>query len=234
MGEGSGRVAKVVKAYPEAHKVDIIMCSDGRRMPMVDVAAHAMSTNSGLADLHIPTPPATPYDIQNTGVRDVLAFVQFFDNIPVVMGFKTPEVGQMTFVDPGRRIDRHGSDVYSTIRDNGDFEMAWPNGTYLRVASTPAHEDLTGQDFDGQWKIARNTGAALYVKLQSGAFSVEIDPAGNITSASPSWEHTGDIMITGSLSTTGNATVGTGASGSFTTPTGQTVMVQNGIVTNIY
>jgi hypothetical protein len=36
------------------------------------------------------------------------------------------------------------------------------------------------------------------------------------------------------LSTTGNVVVGTGASGTFTTPTGQTVTVQDGIVTNIY
>jgi phage gp45-like len=33
---------------------------------------------------------------------------------------------------------------------------------------------------------------------------------------------------------TGNLTVGTGASGSFTTPTGLTVTVQDGIITNIY
>lgn len=35
-------------------------------------------------------------------------------------------------------------------------------------------------------------------------------------------------------STSGNLVAGTGASGSFTTPTGQIVTVQNGIITNIY
>lgn len=35
------------------------------------------------------------------------------------------------------------------------------------------------------------------------------------------------------VSTTGNLSAGTGASGVFTTPTGQTVTVQNGIITNI-
>jgi phage baseplate assembly protein gpV len=51
----------------------------------------------------------------------------------------------------------------------------------------------------------------------------------------------GDVNITGNLyvdgpsvSTTGNVVAGTGASGSFTTPTGNIVTVQDGIITNIY
>lgn len=44
----------------------------------------------------------------------------------------------------------------------------------------------------------------------------------------------GESNITGSLNVTGNVTVGNGASGSFTTPSGQTVTVQDGIVTNIF
>lgn len=38
----------------------------------------------------------------------------------------------------------------------------------------------------------------------------------------------------GNLSTAGNLSAGTGATGSFSTPTGQTVMVVNGIVVGIY
>lgn len=42
------------------------------------------------------------------------------------------------------------------------------------------------------------------------------------------------VDITGSVRISGNLSVGTGASGSFTTPAGQTVTVQDGIITNIY
>lgn len=42
------------------------------------------------------------------------------------------------------------------------------------------------------------------------------------------------VRATGSMSTDGNLTVGTGATGSFTTPTGQIVSVQDGIITNIF
>lgn len=43
-----------------------------------------------------------------------------------------------------------------------------------------------------------------------------------------------DMYIDSSLSTKGNVRVGTGATGSFTTPTGQVVTVVNGIVSNIF
>lgn len=46
--------------------------------------------------------------------------------------------------------------------------------------------------------------------------------------------YNGVLDINGNISVSGNAVIGSGASGSFTTPTGQMVSVQNGIITNIY
>lgn len=43
-----------------------------------------------------------------------------------------------------------------------------------------------------------------------------------------------NMYVDSSLSTKGNVSVGTGATGSFTTPTGQVVTVVNGIVSNIF
>jgi hypothetical protein len=43
----------------------------------------------------------------------------------------------------------------------------------------------------------------------------------------------GAVSITGSLDVGGSALIGNGASGSFTTSTGQTVTVQNGLITNL-
>lgn len=44
----------------------------------------------------------------------------------------------------------------------------------------------------------------------------------------------GSVSIDGNASITGNLTVGGGATGSFSTPTGDTVTVQDGIITNIF
>jgi hypothetical protein len=61
---------------------------------------------------------------------------------------------------------------------------------------------------------------ALY---STTACVLSVSPAGALISGS-----------NGNLFVEGNLMAGNGATGSFTTPTGQTVMVQNGIITNIY
>ena len=64
----------------------------------------------------------------------------------------------------------------------------------------------------------------------NGAKSVSVQAGRAIKLKAP-----GGVIITeGSLSVKGAISSGVGVSGSFSTPTGQTVHVQNGIVTNIY
>ena len=208
------RLAKVVSANPQAHTVDIVFLNTADRVPNVQVLALNCSTSTGHVGLPTPTPPTDQYGFQNTGGRDVFAYVAFAGNIPVVLGFKMPEIGQMTFAD-GRRVDRHESDVYSSLTKSGDFEMAWPNGLYMRVGASPAHEDLTGKDFDGEWKLAQNTGAELHVMvgLPNGAGSVHIDPQGNatltlagLTITAPMTTFNGDVQLNGALTSTGDVT----------------------------
>lgn len=67
---------------------------------------------------------------------------------------------------------------------------------------------------------------------QSGSF-VKLLNDGSIVSNAPAWNHTGDHNVDGSISTTGNISAGTGATGTFTTADGQTVLVQDGIVISI-
>ena len=71
--------------------------------------------------------------------------------------------------------------------------------------------------------------------VQISASTVEITAPVTTIDASVSLSITSAITtITGNLTVTGNVVAGTGATGSFTTPTGQTVDVQDGIVTNIF
>lgn len=67
---------------------------------------------------------------------------------------------------------------------------------------------------------------------KSGSF-VKLLNDGTIVSNAPAWNHTGDHNVDGSVSTTGNLSAGTGATGTFTTEDGQTVLVQDGIVISI-
>lgn len=194
------RIAKVVRFVPEAHAADLLFLDDGSRVPMVQVLAGSASTNTGVADMAQPgTPPSGDmWGPQDSGTRDILAVVGYVRRAPVVLGFLYPQVAQMLFADRNRKVERHASDVYTTIDDDGNVEVYHPSGTYFRIGTDPAHEDLTGKDFDGKWKIERNTDKAVHVHLSvknAGAevASLNMDPAGNV-----------DLANQGNL----NATVG--------------------------
>jgi hypothetical protein len=197
------KLAKVVNVNPKAHSVDVVMCDTGMRVPNVQVLSGAVTSNTGRLGIATPTAPKQDYDIADTGDRDVYAYVAFAANIPVVVGFKVPEICQMTFDRPGFLIDRHESDWYTSVDKDGNFEASHPSGTYFKVGTSSAHEDLAGQDFDKKWKIAKNTDKAVHVCLTvknagSQVASLDIDPSGNVTLT-----HTGNL----SVHTTGNASV---------------------------
>jgi hypothetical protein len=178
------------------------------------------STNTGFLDLPTPTPPASgnPQDPTPTNNRDIYAGCLSLLGRPVVIGFFTPQGAQLLFARANFRVDRHASDVYSTINDSGDTETYHPSGTYFRIGASPAHEDLTGQDLNRQWKIVRNTAAAPHVHLTvanagTTVATLDFDPSGNVTLT-----HNGNLTV----NTTGNlsATI-QGAAGRRTSPRGR-------------
>jgi hypothetical protein len=206
----AARVAKVVRVMPEAHACDLIYLDDLSRAPLVQIMA-GVSTDTGHVDLPEPAAPSdeeAPH--RATKDRDLYAVVMPVGGIPLVWGFLPPQVSQLLF--RGRknfRVSRHGSDVYSTLEDDGSFTFAWPNGTYMKVGAAPAKEDLTGKDFDAKWEIKRNRAVAPHVHLSvadgEGAETAVIDiaPSGAITSSAPSWTHTGPFHATGDITSDG-------------------------------
>jgi phage baseplate assembly protein gpV len=190
------RLAKVAGIHPSGHAVDILFLDDGSRVPSVQVMAGAASTNSGINDLSTPAVAASgdPYDPAQTKDRDTYAIVGALSGgVPVVLGFLYPQVCQMLFADMNRRVVRHASDVYETTDADGNHEFYHPSGTYLRIGTSPAHEDLTGKDFDKKWKIGKNTDKAVHVHLEvrnGGVTKVLLDaaPNGDVTV-----QHVGDL-----------------------------------------
>ena len=168
-----------VNAYD--HSVDLVL-SDGRRLAGVQVLTPNGSTRSGLFDMPATPPKADKWDVTTMTGQDQIAIVDWVGNIPVVVGFLYPQVSQMTFDDPALRVDRHQSDVYTSVDGAGNFELSHPSGAYLRLAETPDHVDLTGQNTDKNFAQDRNTGRALYVRLVvPGAIDLKIAPDGALT-----------------------------------------------------
>ena len=179
--------ARVVKIHWEDHSCDLTMLSDGARLSGVQIMSTSASSNTGLNDLAAPgTSGNNVWDVSQRTGRDVIAIVGYCEGEPYVQGFLFPQICQMTFKEPNRKVDRHASDFYHTVDGKGNAEWYHPSGTYLRIGESPAHEDLTGKDFDGKWKVSNNTGTAPHVQLvvaSGGAAkcTVNIDPGGNVT-----------------------------------------------------
>lgn len=220
------KLAKVTRVVPGGYAVDLLFLDDGSRVPAVQVMASAASGNTGLVDLAQPDQSADQWDPNVQGEREMIACVSFYRGLPVVMGFLFPQICQMLFDRQNFKVDRHSSDVYSTIDADGNTEVYHPSGTYLRIGTDPAHEDLTGQDFDGKWAIAKNADKAVHVQLtvkNAGVqkFSLNIDPAGNVTV-----DHAGNYTqniggnftqnVTGSYTLSVGGTYAATAGGSYT------------------
>jgi hypothetical protein len=179
---------RVVAIHPEDHSCDIVMLGDGSRLAGVQIQSQSASTNTGLNDLVAPAaaPDGNKWNASQKTGRDILAIVGWCEGVPFVNGFLFPQICQMTFPEANRKIDRHASDFYQTIDAKGNVEWSHPSGTYLRIGESPAHEDLTGKDFDKKWAIKNNTGTAPHVHLTvasagSVVATIDIAPSGAIT-----------------------------------------------------
>lgn len=205
MRDAALRPAKVVDVHPEGYAVDVVFVDTGARANWVQVLAIGASTNTGLMDMPEPVKSDSAYGMKDSNDRDIYAIVGLVGGgVPVVLGFLYPQVCQMLFKDMNRKVDRHASDWYTSVDGDGNFEASHPSGTYFRIGATPAHEDLTGEDFDGKWAITKNTDAAVHVHLSvknAGVerASVSIDPSGNIAiqaDGTTSLNSTGAVTVT--------------------------------------
>jgi len=210
-------LARVVGVHPESNAVDIEMMIDNRRIPGVQVGSGSAGTDCGLADLSEPT--FTEYGKGNSKTRDIYAVVTWVHDFPIVLCFLFPQVSECLFLEKNFRVNRHASDVYSTIDANGNIEVCHPSGAYVRFGATPDHVDLTGKDYDKKWKIKRNTDKPVHIHVgqAGGVASVNISPSGQIdavssvgfTVTSPSNVINGPLHVTENITTPGDVIAGT-------------------------
>lgn len=209
-------IARVVAAHPESNAVDLYLMKSGRRVAGVQVLTPMAGTDMGSADLPSPevTDPQAQYETGHTQ-RDVYAVVGCVAEFMVVIGFLFPQVAECLFAEQNRKVYRHASDVYWTIDQSGNTELFHPSGSFVRIGETPAHEDLTGLDYDGQWKIDRNTDKTVHlsVEIRNGGelkAKLTIDPDGN---AVINTDGTLDILSGGNISISSGGDIAIDADG---------------------
>lgn len=180
------RIGYVVETHPEDNSVDLVMTDNAERIVGAQVLSAGASRRTGSVDL--PTfKPRTPdkWDVSTPTEQDLIAIVGRAGNSQVVLGFMFPQINQVLFKRDGLRINRHESDVYSTLDKDGNFEFYHPSGTYIRIAENPDHEDLTIKDEDEKWETDRNLDKKVSLRMElrkEGAkqFALNIDPDGNV------------------------------------------------------
>lgn len=172
----------VVDTHPEDNSVDLVL-SDGRRLVGVQVLAGSASARTGKIDLPEVPPKANKWDITKTDGQDIIAVVDWVDGeIPLVVGFLYPQISQMTFADKRLKFERHQSDWIKTIDGDGNFQMAHPNGAYIRIAESTEFVDYSGRNFDENLAVDRNTDKQVHIHIQQagGVMTMTVFPDGRI------------------------------------------------------
>lgn len=195
-------LARVVQFHPHDNSCDCQLLVDGSRLTGVPVMCQMMTTSSGLVDNH--APEGNAWDAPGSATRDVIAIVGKLHENPLVLGFLAKPVSEMLFKRANFRVDRHASDVYSTIDDAGNVELHHPSGTFVRIAEDPEHEDLTGKDWDRLWRLRRNLARrpwlSVGIKNEDGVMATfRVDPQGNVTvqnAGTLQVESAGDVTVT--------------------------------------
>lgn len=187
-------VGRVIKVHQRDNSLDIQLSCDDSVLTGVPLIGPMMTSSSGLVDMH--HPEGNTQDGPGSKTRDCCVIVARTNGGFIALGFLSLQVNQMAFNRKNFKVSRHASDVYNTIDDSGNIELSHPSGTFVRVATSPAHENLDGQDADGLWSANRNKSAKVWLSVvvanDSGVMAdIKIDPSGNVTLLNK-----GDLTIT--------------------------------------
>lgn len=179
----SDRIGYVVAVHPEDHSVDLVMADNGERLIGVQVPTLNGSTRTGTIDLPAVPEKKDKWDITQLTGQDMKAIVGYVGRNPVVRGFLFPQVNQMLSKDPKMRIDRHQSDVMTTLDGDGNFQWSHPSGMYIRVGESPDKVDMAGKNADGSAAFDRNTGRKVNLRIgfPGGAYELTITPDGKLS-----------------------------------------------------
>lgn len=200
------RRAYVTRVHPESRTADVVFLDgSGGPRPRVPILGQTAGDAGSFA---VPQVDSARTDYL-TGEREMVAVVEQDElGMCVITGFEPPPKRQGNFAD-GRMIQRFPSDAYFTVDGDGNAEFYHPSGVFIRVGSG-GHEDLTGKDVDGGWKIRRNTGSTPTVTIGGPNYTLTLghDGAISIQSSGEIGITTSKLTVTGELEVSGDAKIG--------------------------
>jgi hypothetical protein len=125
-----GKVVEVNQAKRTISCVGI-HTNQGKAWTDIWVAAPSASQNEGsswLPQIFQPRSAAESASASFDKFRDVIAVSAFLDgnpNIPVCLGFVYPTENEMSFDEPGLKLERHSSNVYERVTGLGNYRICF-------------------------------------------------------------------------------------------------------------
>jgi hypothetical protein len=196
-------VARVFRVDPVNGTVDCVGAGSFRGAVWrgVHVVSPGASSNEGLRWLPLVTTLGGGLDptkeMRLSGERDafaVLAFLSGNASTPVCLGFLPGGPDELSHPEPGTRLERHASDVYSRLTADGTYEVSFADGSYLKIADAAQGADLTpllGHD-ERPWQTAQAAPKRLHYQHASGVV-IDVSPEGALTVTAPA----GDVTVAG-------------------------------------
>lgn len=195
------RLAKVTYVHPEGQKLEVMFLDTGDYGRDVQVMSPYAGTDFGFTS-GIPAPEEEghePNKETDPDKRHIIAVIATVQGRHICLGFLFPQITHMAFTkdrDKNRMIERHTSDFYRTVDDEANMEMVHPSGAYILMGESSKPAELSGRDFDKRWKLKRNTGKDVNIRLQVGVSYINIAD-GVIEIVSPMVAIVGNILHTG-------------------------------------
>lgn len=176
------RLARVTRVWPEGRRMDCIFLDTGDYGRGVLVGSPYAGTDFGFSGIPSPETEGDDENMQNDpDRRTMIAVVQCLHGVSIATSFVFPGESEMTFTKAehkNRLIERHPSDFYRTINDQGDLDMVHPSGAHLRIGSGSEPDVLDGKDFFKKWKIKHNKGRKATVSLKAEDSKLKLEPGG--------------------------------------------------------
>ena len=176
------RLARVTRVWPEGQALDCIFLDTGDYGRGVQVMSPYAGSDFGFSGVPAPEKEGDAPNMTNNGdQRTILAVVACLSGISICLGYLHPAGGEMTFAKDqhkNRLIERHTSDFYRTINDDGDLDMVHPSGAFLRLGSGSTPDVLDRKDFRKKWQLKHNKTKKPAMTLHTSGSDLSLSETG--------------------------------------------------------
>jgi len=144
-------------------------------VPVISMSATQREGSTWLPTIAPPAGETPATQARLDGDRDAIAVITFVEgnpNLPICIGFIFPGPNELSI--PGMNINRYASNVYEAFSLGGEYEMVFPDGTFMKIATASSPDlpiNLTSTNLDAYtnpWSIDRDVDRKILLSHSGG------------------------------------------------------------------